>query len=309
MRRNGALLIHSGAIGDFVLTLSIVQAMRRAGHAPIRILGQPWYSQIAGPSDGVDAVDCLDASPWHTLFGEQPHQAVIAIESRGAPRLVIDMLGISDAASRAMTSAGVELLIRIDSRPQLDSKDHITQQWADAFRMQGVEWSIEAPRLETAADVATRDGAIIHVGSGGRSKCWPLSNWIDLAKQFRRSGLGVSFLLGPTELESSTTFEWDASLGPFGAIIEAPPFPELKRMISRSAVFLGNDSGITHLAAAMGTPTVAVFGATDPGIWRPMGALVTTSGRLNAWPGVNDVLSAVKITAAKAGRTVLGKNA
>jgi len=50
-------------------------------------------------------------------------------------------------------------------------------------------------------------------------------------------------------------------------------------VISRSAVYLGNDSGITHLAAAVGVPTVALFGPSDPRQWAPRGRRVTVISR------------------------------
>ncbi|MCB9852929.1 MAG: glycosyltransferase family 9 protein [Phycisphaerales bacterium] len=294
MSRNDAWILHAGAIGDFVLTLSIVQALRRIAYEPIRILGRPWYSEIAGPADGVDCVDCLDAFPWHQLFGEQPGDAVDAIKARGVPQLVLDMLGISAAAADALKKSGVATIVRLDPRAEPGSTRHITQQWADSLRVQGIEWPIEAPRIRPATPPSTRAGTIIHVGSGGRDKCWPIANWIECAKQFRESGEHVGFLIGPAELERSKAAEWRASMGDLGEIVEAPPFPMLKRMLTRAAAFLGNDSGVTHMAAAMSTPTIAVFGVTDPRIWRPLGSFVTTLGDANAWPRVSDVLSAAE---------------
>ena len=52
------------------------------------------------------------------------------------------------------------------------------------------------------------------------------------------------------------------------------PLPILAAIIKRSDLFVGNDSGITHLAAAIGTPTISIFGPTDPRMWGPRGEQV-----------------------------------
>jgi ADP-heptose:LPS heptosyltransferase len=70
---------------------------------------------------------------------------------------------------------------------------------------------------------------------------------------------------------------------------------ETAALLERCTLFVGNDSGLSHLAAALGIPTVAVFGPTDPSVWAPRGrrveAVRTSDG--TAWPTVNAVMEAV----------------
>ncbi|HPF41387.1 MAG TPA: glycosyltransferase family 9 protein [Phycisphaerae bacterium] len=294
MTNAGAWIIHSGALGDFTLTLGVIQALRRDGHAPIRVLGRSWYSALAGTDDGVDHVASIDMAPWLRLFGDEPASAVDRLLAGGAPRLVLDLLGVSDAAIAALRDADVQCAIRIDTRPLPGDSRHITRQWADAMEQHGLGVSIAPPRLSSETEPNTARDAVIHVGSGGRHKCWPPASWVQVAKQLQCDGLDVTFLLGPTEIEHTPEATWRATLSPHGEIVVCPPLDVLKRRIRRAALFLGADSGVTHVAAALGVPTIAVFGATDPRVWRPLGPHVTALGGLGKWPDADEVLNAIR---------------
>jgi hypothetical protein len=101
-----------------------------------------------------------------------------------------------------------------------------------------------------------RTFAVIHPFSGSPAKNWPLDRFQLLARQLRPN-LDVCWSAGPEEpLAEATRFE---------------NLYELAQWIAGARLFVGNDSGITHLAAAVGTPTVALFGPTDPTVWSPRG--------------------------------------
>jgi hypothetical protein len=111
---------------------------------------------------------------------------------------------------------------------------------------------------------------VIHPGSGGRAKCWPLSCFIDVARRLRESDQDVCFIVGPVEAERWSSSELDAIRDGF-PLIESPSPNELLRLLVGARVLIGNDAGPAHLAALLGTPTVTIFGATSPTIWRPLG--------------------------------------
>lgn len=293
MKSHAAWVIHAGAIGDFVLTLSLIQAMRRASYAPIRILGRPHYGNLAGAQDGVDSVADIEAAPWHRLFGPDPGDAIDAMFAAEPAALVLDLLGVSDASIQAMRSCGVDRVIQLDSRATPKSTEHITRQWHAEIERQGLYLPIEPPTIRIEADARQpRDRAVLHVGSGSHAKRWPLECWIDVAKLFQKRGLEVCFPLGPAELEPCEAAAW-SSLDRVGRRIETPSFAELKALIGSSRIYVGNDSGITHLAAALGTPTLAIFGATDPCVWRPPGDNATVVGTKSGWPTLDAVSNAI----------------
>lgn len=106
---------------------------------------------------------------------------------------------------------------------------------------------------------------LVHPGSGGRSKCYPVG---DLKEALRRLGeIPLRVILGPAE---------EDLVGEFSgfSVIRSRTLDEALYALSRAAAFLGNDSGLTHLAAALGVPVLALFGPTDPVLWAPFGGRV-----------------------------------
>jgi ADP-heptose:LPS heptosyltransferase len=119
---------------------------------------------------------------------------------------------------------------------------------------------------------------VVHPGSGSKKKVWPLERFLDLVRYLQRhSGSRVLIVLGPAEsMEVQKVFqgiEWD--MGPVAPILaKGLPLLELASVMHGCRLFIGNDSGITHMAAALGLPTVALFGPTDDKIWAPKGEKV-----------------------------------
>jgi heptosyltransferase-3 len=111
----------------------------------------------------------------------------------------------------------------------------------------------------------------IHPFSGNPDKNWPLEKYEDLAERF---ALPVEFSAGPEE--------------PLEHAYRTENLYEVACWLASARMYLGNDSGITHLAAAVHTPTLAIFRATDPGVWGPRGEIVSI---LRGDPHVEDVIA------------------
>jgi heptosyltransferase-3 len=99
--------------------------------------------------------------------------------------------------------------------------------------------------------------AVIHPFASNAGKCWPLEKFQEVA---RRLTIPVRWCAGPSEELP-------------GAVHIANLY-ELGSWLARAQVYIGNDSGISHLAAQVGTPTVVLFGPTDPAVWAPRGSRV-----------------------------------
>jgi ADP-heptose:LPS heptosyltransferase len=110
----------------------------------------------------------------------------------------------------------------------------------------------------------------IHPGSGGCSKCWDFTRFIEVSRLAKEQlGLQPLFILGPVERGLSVKLK--NSLGNDVAILDCLPLPILAGALTWCSAFLGNDSGATHLAAALDIPAAAIFGPTDPHLWGPIG--------------------------------------
>ncbi len=112
---------------------------------------------------------------------------------------------------------------------------------------------------------------ILHPGSGGR-KNWPVDRYIDLVGELRRiCDCSITFLAGPAEGTHVREQLLLFSQGEKAALVADASISDVASLLDGAALYIGNDSGISHLAAAIGTPTLAIFGPTDPRLWAPTG--------------------------------------
>ncbi|HET7769220.1 MAG TPA: glycosyltransferase family 9 protein [Chloroflexota bacterium] len=152
-----------------------------------------------------------------------------------------------------------------------------------------------------AAAGAEPAGVVIHPGSGSARKNW--GGWAEVMAVLRPARATV--IAGPAD---EVPVEQLLAAWPAGAarpsVRKELTLEQLGRLLAGAELYLGNDSGVTHLAAAVGAPTVAVFGPTDPAVWAPVGARVMTVGGTAVeqgvfaaaprWPSVEQVLDAVR---------------
>jgi ADP-heptose:LPS heptosyltransferase len=111
-----------------------------------------------------------------------------------------------------------------------------------------------------------------HPGSGSERKNWPINKFEALAEKLREKGFRIVWIMGPA----------DAVFSPPSTdiLVRNAPLPLLVHIFARSCLYVGNDSGISHLAAACGAASVVLFGPSDPEVWRPCGKKVAiVSGR------------------------------
>jgi len=146
---------------------------------------------------------------------------------------------------------------------------------ADFFLRQAGGEGAAIPRIECPG-TARGDFAVIHPFSGSSRKNWPLERFRELSQHL---AWPVQWSAGPQEqLDGAVRFE---------------NLYELACWLATARLYVGNDSGITHLAAAACVPVVAIFGPTDPAIWAPRGERVrVVSGKLDEIT-VDEVLNAV----------------
>lgn len=160
----------------------------------------------------------------------------------------------------------------LEALPPADSRLHA----ADFFLRQVGGVGAALPRVPVPP-MPREDFAVIQPFSGSPRKNWPLEHYRELAAKLN---IPVQWCAGPDEA--------------LDGAIRFTDLYELACWLARGQIYIGNDSGITHLAAAVGTPTVAIFGPTDPALWAPRGEQVRiVSGDLTTIAPV-EVLRAVK---------------
>jgi ADP-heptose:LPS heptosyltransferase len=232
------LLIRSGAIGDFILSLPALEAARSE------------YTEV-----------------W-------------------APRPVLSLVRFADR-TRALIDTGIERLGVVEGAavPELETFDSIYSWYGsnrDEFReaVRHLPFTFfpalppppGEPRISVPV-VPRENFAIIHPFASSAAKRWPLENFRTVA---RALGMPVQWCAGPDEQ--------------LDGVVRFDDLYELACWIAKARVYIGNDSGISHLAAAVGTPVVAIFLESDPLIWAPRGKHV----RVLVRPSVDDAITVVK---------------
>ncbi len=128
-----------------------------------------------------------------------------------------------------------------------------------------------ARRILDRHELATGNFVIIQPGSGSPAKNWPIDRFLELARQIAAGPRHAVLLVGPAELES---IDPACYLSPAVPVVREAPLATVAALIAEAGGYVGNDSGPTHLAAALGRPTVALFGPSDPAVWAPRGPRV-----------------------------------
>jgi ADP-heptose:LPS heptosyltransferase len=108
---------------------------------------------------------------------------------------------------------------------------------------------------------------ILHPGSGSKRKVWPSDRFLNLAELLQdRFGSKTLIVLGPAEGPEMETVFPNTFVH-----VKGLSLLQLASVMEGCRLFIGNDSGISHLASALGIPTIAIFGPTDPRVWSPRG--------------------------------------
>ena len=302
-----ALIIHGGALGDFVMTLRIVAALRMSGAVQIGVMGRSEFAPLAHRG-GFDEFIDLYTGGGHALFSDGAMLPDELGRRLSGYTLAVDMLaGAGSFLPHNLRRIGVRRILTIDPRPRPGWSGHVSDQWLDDLRSAGLKVNVGPPRIDTDREAVAsareelrestgRTGriAIIHPGSGSAKKCWPTPCIVQLIEALAAEEWSAALIVGPVELERFATADM-ARLRSAAPTVEDRALNALADLLASVDLFIGNDSGVSHLAAAVGVPTVAIFGPTQPNLWRPLGPrVVVVTGVDGGWPVPMDILAAIR---------------
>ena len=278
------LVMRSGALGDFVLTLPVLAALRaRWPAAQVTVVGHPERARLAADAGLADEVLDADDPMWSALFVDRGGAAAeleqVLAGLDGVVCYTADPEGLVGHRLRALC-AGWAIV-----HPALPAGRHAAAHLLAALAPLGIEAAEWTPVLTLSQRTRARgeellrgtDGrpiVAVHPGSGSESKCWPWERFEAVARALvAERGCRVVFTVGPADERLLPALESLAL--PQATMLRGLDVVELAGALSHAACYVGNDSGVTHLAAALGVPTVAIFGPTDPAVWAPLGERVT----------------------------------
>ncbi|MBT4502943.1 MAG: glycosyltransferase family 9 protein [Gemmatimonadetes bacterium] len=266
-------VIRGGAIGDFVLTLPAIDALRAAfPHLPLHLIGHPPTVRLARPDRILDH-DSRLLTPLHTPGTDiPPATATLFADIHLLLAYATDPDNILSTHLRSLVPGPV--LVH-DPRPPEGTIEHITDHLLRPLRRHGIHIPNPSPHIHLHPEDCVyaetcwqqrklnSPNVVFHPGSGGRHKCWPLERFLELAEELQQRRIQILFLWGP--VEEDRLGRLPDPLHP----LHPPGLLDLAGLLARADLFVGNDSGPSHIAAAVGTPTLTLFGPTDPRLWSP----------------------------------------
>lgn len=265
MRR---LIIRPGGIGDTILSFPALEHLR-ADYTEIWVRSE--IVPLIGFADRVRAISSTGIEMFG-VDGLSPEPSLVA--SLGSFGETVTWYGTNRPAFREALLATVSRVRFLDALPPEGGGKHA----ADHFLEQVGGSGPAAPRIVVPPALRGRR-IVVHPFSGSPRKNWPIESFHELAAGL--TGLGY-------EVEWAAGSDW----------VRFDNLLELANWIAGARLYVGNDSGITHLAAAVKTPVVALFGPTDPAVWAPRGGQVRvlTGGPVDrpVWPRVDEVMEVVR---------------
>jgi hypothetical protein len=274
------LVIHTGGIGDFLLALPAIAALRSEG--PIELAGHRDRLELAFAAGVAEAAHALDTIDFQSALNE-PSGRLRAFLSH-FHRAVVFMRDPDGAIRRGLFQCGIARVDAFPGLPDAGWTRHATDYHAECL---GV--TPDAGFLLRIPPQGPRLDVVIHPGSGSLKKNWPLENFAQVCAHFRAIDRRVTWCIGPAEAERMQLPEL------VGDSLRCESLVDLAGRLATARLYIGNDSGITHLAAALGVPTIAIFGPTDPGVWAPRGDHVEVI-RGEPWPSPDQALFTTKDT-------------
>ncbi len=289
MTRGKILVIRGGAIGDFILTLPALAAVRQQfPQAHLEVLGYPHIVQLAQAGGLVDRVQAIEARGLAGFFARNGELSEDLRDYFSEFNIILSYLYDPDEIFKtnvARCSRGQ--FITGPHRPDETNVIHATNVFLKPLERLAIFDADATPRLVFSHQPSTLNHQLaLHPGSGSERKNWPEENWVELiARLINETPLNLLLVGG--EAEGERLQRLAAALPPMRCVVaKNVPLVELAQRMKCCRGFVGHDSGITHLAAALGLPTTVLWADTVEEIWRPQGTHVTV---LRAAAGINGI--------------------
>lgn len=266
------LVIRGGAIGDFILTLPAVAALRKQfPQTYLEVLGYPHVALLAKLAGYVDEVRSIEAKALAGFFARHGALDPALSEHFGTFNIIVSYLYDPDQVFQENVARSSKAqFIAGQHRPDEAQNIHATEVFLKPLERLAIFGAEPVPRINLPPGL--RSGTrtlVIHPGSGSEAKNWPEKHWATLLRIIAME-TPWRVLLAGGEAEGDR-LQRLSSIMPIERLNVAmhQPLTELAARLAACDAFIGHDSGITHLAAAVGLRGIALWSGTKPSIWRP----------------------------------------
>lgn len=279
------LAIRAGALGDTLLALSSIGALRSlvGPSGEVDFVGtEPSVRLALGPRLAT-RVHSTDRARFLPLFQESADDTVLLSFLRGFA-LVVAWSNLPLLAEK-LSRLGIPLLHASPHPPAgVHASDHLYRSLSPLGvlgRAPPPEIDLDEDSRLAALDFLRRnalppsDFVALHPSSGSPRKNWPAGRFKELALRLRQENRPLVWIEGEADREVVAFLVGQVA----APVARDLPLPVLAALLSLSRGFVGNDSGVTHLAAAARARTIALFGPTDPSVWAPRGPSVLVAAQ------------------------------
>lgn len=285
------LIVRIGALGDFIQTLPAIGTIRHYfPDAEIDLLGYPSLMELAHGRYYAHHLSRFDQPGISALFTENPSLQEALVNYLKEFDVIVSYVGGSGIFTKNLKRVNTKKVFVQNSLPQPGGKVHIIDHLLKPVLDMGLDPLSKIPKVYLTEEdrklaesflrqhgvrAGNRMAVAIHPGSGGRQKCWPVERFAEVIRRLSEEAAWQILLVeGPADADRvrkilDLASEWKPT-----RLINLS-LPKLAAVLEKCDAFLGNDSGVTHLAAAVGTKALALFGPTDPVVWGPRGENVT----------------------------------
>ena len=294
--RGKILVIRGGAIGDFVLTLPAIAALRaQFPEAHLEVLGYPHIAQLALAGGLVNRVEAIEARGLAGFFARRGELTEALVDYFSEFDLVISYLYDPDEIfeinlRRCMHGQFIAAPHRADEKAGI----HAAKVYLKPLERLAIFDANHIPELSLEVRGPQLNQIALHPGSGSESKNWPEASWVKLI-EYLVSSTELHLLLLGGEAEGERLRRLAARIRVERlTVAQSLALTEVAHLLQRSAIFVGHDSGVTHLAAAVGLPGLILWGDTAEAIWGPPSEkmVILRHGRGLAKLPVNQVIKA-----------------
>ena len=285
------LVIKPCCLGDLLMATPALRALKHHfPNAAVHVMTTEWCAPVLTGNPNVSATfrypDRMTAARYVVLarrLKERRYDIGISLDRSPLVNGVLRLAGIPVRAGINSSGRGIGLTHRVTPVPEM----HESELYLAVVASLGAVERDSAPeffpseaaraRIKNLVDSATTPRVVIHPGGAVNpganmlSKRWPAIMYGALASSLIQKYHAAVFVIGAESDREAVQTTVDFTDGPVTNLSRELSLDETGALCEHAALYIGNDSGMSHLAAAVGTPTVTIFGPTDPMLYRPLG--------------------------------------
>ena len=258
------LALRALGLGDLLTALPALRGLAETFPGHYRVLAGPvGPGALALAAGVVDAV--LPAEPLVPLAGV-PHPVDVAVNLHGR----------GPASHRVLVATGPRRLVAFATPdvegPPWRPDEHEVHRWCRLLVESGISADPSRLDLDPRSLPASTDppgATVVHPGAASPARRWPAERWADVARAERHAGRRVVLTGGPAEAGVARRVAALAGLPPDAVRAGETGILELAALVAGAGRVLCGDTGVAHLATALGRPSVVLFGPVPPALWGP----------------------------------------